>query len=343
MKDRRNNMEIMDVLSSIRRLVSEDRKAAAAPVAPAEAAEAAPREEPPLRRPPEHRFVLTEALRVSEDVEIEESLPEDPAVVGAGDDVASLEDTIAELEAAVAGLSAGFEPDAGELHENMAAEPASDWVAEDIIRRRPEMAQVLDRDDLRADDEHIVGPAAGASVAAGLEAAMSAQPRTARLTPTAPTIPAGEADLDDVPAIGESGGGRLHFSSSAARRPLSLRADPSDADEAPVTTEAAAFPNDRPTEAPEAVFEAHSTDADEGVAVAADMVDEGGPSGQDASDLFNPLADTDLDMDVLRDLVSEIVRDELRGALGDKITRNLRTMIRREIERALEAQGLKRS
>lgn len=47
-----------------------------------------------------------------------------------------------------------------------------------------------------------------------------------------------------------------------------------------------------------------------------------------------------LDEEALRDLVSEIVRAELQGALGERITRNVRKLVRREIHRALTAQEL---
>jgi hypothetical protein len=45
--------------------------------------------------------------------------------------------------------------------------------------------------------------------------------------------------------------------------------------------------------------------------------------------------DAVIDEDMLRDLVSEIVRQELQGALGERITRNVRKLVRREIQRAL--------
>ena len=47
-----------------------------------------------------------------------------------------------------------------------------------------------------------------------------------------------------------------------------------------------------------------------------------------------------LDEEMLRDLVSEIVRQELQGAPGERITRNVRKLVRREIHRALTAQEL---
>lgn len=37
----------------------------------------------------------------------------------------------------------------------------------------------------------------------------------------------------------------------------------------------------------------------------------------------------------LRALVAEIVREELRGPLGERMTRNLRKLVRREVSRAL--------
>ncbi len=45
-----------------------------------------------------------------------------------------------------------------------------------------------------------------------------------------------------------------------------------------------------------------------------------------------------IDEDTLRGLVSEIVRQELQGALGERITRNVRKLVRREIHRVLMSQ-----
>ncbi len=51
-------------------------------------------------------------------------------------------------------------------------------------------------------------------------------------------------------------------------------------------------------------------------------------------------ADAFLDEDMLRELVSQIVRQELQGALGERITRNVRKLVRREIHRAMTTQEL---
>ncbi len=42
----------------------------------------------------------------------------------------------------------------------------------------------------------------------------------------------------------------------------------------------------------------------------------------------------------LRELVAQIVREELQGALGERITKNLRKMVRREITRAIAAADI---
>lgn len=48
--------------------------------------------------------------------------------------------------------------------------------------------------------------------------------------------------------------------------------------------------------------------------------------------------ETLIDEDALREMVADIVRQELQGALGERITRNVRKLVRREIHRALMAQ-----
>ena len=39
--------------------------------------------------------------------------------------------------------------------------------------------------------------------------------------------------------------------------------------------------------------------------------------------------------DAMREMIRSIIREELQGDLGDRITRNVRKMVRREISRAL--------
>jgi hypothetical protein len=62
---------------------------------------------------------------------------------------------------------------------------------------------------------------------------------------------------------------------------------------------------------------------------------------EDASDLDFLVGDDSLmDEESLRELVADIVREELQGALGERITRNVRKLVRREIHRALTTQQL---
>lgn len=77
--------------------------------------------------------------------------------------------------------------------------------------------------------------------------------------------------------------------------------------------------------------------------VVAATVEEVEPYEDDLYDERQDLAADDptlIDEEMLRDLVSEIVRQELQGALGERITRNVRKLVRREIHRALSAQDL---
>ncbi len=53
------------------------------------------------------------------------------------------------------------------------------------------------------------------------------------------------------------------------------------------------------------------------------------------SSLFDGLDDTIMDEAALRELVIEVIRQELQGALGERITRNVRKLVRAEIHRAL--------
>lgn len=64
-----------------------------------------------------------------------------------------------------------------------------------------------------------------------------------------------------------------------------------------------------------------------------------GPPADDSSgeDLLAESSVT-IDEDVLRDMVGDLVRQELQGALGERITRNVRKLVRREIQRVLVAK-----
>ncbi|SIT81941.1 hypothetical protein [Pontibaca methylaminivorans] len=48
----------------------------------------------------------------------------------------------------------------------------------------------------------------------------------------------------------------------------------------------------------------------------------------------------EIDPDALRPLVAEMLREELRGALGERITRTVRKLVQQEVHRILTARGL---
>ena len=75
--------------------------------------------------------------------------------------------------------------------------------------------------------------------------------------------------------------------------------------------------------------------ADDAPATAPQQDDTAYGAGTDAPDLL--AEDGVIDEEMLRELVAEIVRQELQGALGERITRNVRKLVRREIHRALSA------
>ncbi|MEM6848087.1 MAG: hypothetical protein AAF580_08435 [Pseudomonadota bacterium] len=66
---------------------------------------------------------------------------------------------------------------------------------------------------------------------------------------------------------------------------------------------------------------------------------ETSPAGEDAADGWYG-NDALIDEDALRLMVGDILRQELQGALGERITRNVRKLVRREIHRALVSKGL---
>ena len=46
-----------------------------------------------------------------------------------------------------------------------------------------------------------------------------------------------------------------------------------------------------------------------------------------------------VDEAALRQIVAQVIHQELRGALGERITHNLRKLVRREVARALSETG----
>ncbi len=76
--------------------------------------------------------------------------------------------------------------------------------------------------------------------------------------------------------------------------------------------------------------------------VAIPDVSIGEPEGSNAPEAedADTLPKTAIDEAALEEMVAALIRKELRGALGEKITKNIRKMVRREIHDAIHSAGL---
>lgn len=278
MSDPVTNVEIEDVLSSIRRLVAEGGRGKAEPSAPDPQEAAVP-----------DKFVLTPALRVASDnshraaqgkeaktdapaqgdegpLTLEDPIivPDEPSQPSAttaewtdrppfkAADRASLEETIAELEAAVTAQDQEWEPDGSEIQP----EPAFS------LTRFPPLDDVEDAQTLE---------------------------------PSSPLDTASQADTDDAEAHARY-------------------------DEPTMFAE---HEEEIPDEAP--LFLRHPTNKP-------DLLDDNLAAYM--SD------DAVIDETALREIISDVLREELQGPLGERITRNVRKLVRQEIQRVLSTQNL---
>ena len=280
MSDPMTNVEIEDVLSSIRRLVADG--SGHAPQPPV----SAPRQMPKLVLTPAQRIdapvaessddpvVLDDALRV--DDRADDAAEGD--VVDHASDRASLLATIAELEAAVRDQPDDWEPDGTGTDTDL------DW------------ARAGFRGDVDIEDaEELPLQTAPANASAWPRTLVEAARRYGGDDAAAPE-PEGDTIVEEEPAP------VLEFRHHRAEN--IARPDEDDVD----------F-ND-------------------------DLI--GGPElGDDPEDMLDSyLAGAPLiDEDQLREMVRDIVRQELQGKLGERITRNVRKLVRREIHRALTTQS----
>jgi hypothetical protein len=333
--------EIEDVLASIRRLVSES--GAAAPRSEAAAAPA--------------KLVLTPAQRVSDPDDpwapvpsasgsAEGATDEAPAKADDDDDPAwGLEDRLS---------------DWGEIEES-ADEAIADAMAEEGLERPARFEMPTEADDVSESEDafDMSGLAQLDGVIDGDEAGDVFEPETGDMN-----WPDGGADsaLRDLAAarFGQSAT-TVHpppdpsAEVDATRQPAEPLAEDTEADAEVIETTA----NADTTPQPEPVMTEIQTDdlgeedrAEPGFApifsrrMEAAGTDAGADEdiealGETPSPFTFP--DTDegiLDEETLREIVAEVVREELQGALGQRITRNVRKMVRREIRIALAAEDL---
>lgn len=323
MPDAVTNAEVEDVLSSIRRLVSEDRRT--------------PAEDKP--KASTDRLVLTPALRVAE-APRRESIDTDKVVADhsygedqRADDTAS--DADADADAVIGALMA-------ETHDEEDHADDSDTPAEAAIQEDGDnWDEAASSPDASDEDDHADPDDTAEDDAASVQDADLTDGRS--LDEVFRAVDAQEAEasvLRDVPE---------YRGPEASRSAQSLSAKIAVLEEVIARTDDQWEPDGAGrddyagTENPAMAWEDATDDADpeEAADAAPDATLFGGQTqrADTSAEMLN--ADEDiLDEDALRDLVSDIVRQELQGALGERITRNVRKLVRREIHRALAAQEL---
>lgn len=245
------------------------------------------------------------------------------------DDLASLETTIAELEAAVADIDEDFEADGGEDDSLVATDRAPLWLAPDAP-------------DAIAPGREPDAPPAADDADAGAAAAM--------VWRHAPSEDAGDGWAE--PPVAEAGAElsvsarRLHLATEAADAPeedaadLPGIADPHPAEDVPETSRSrifvrrAAVVDAEPDITPTPPV---STSVEPPESAGADT--DGVSSGSRPDGVADPAAERPaIDLETLRLLVAEVLRQELRGSLGERITQNVRKLVRREIHRVLDSR-----
>lgn len=357
MSDPVTNVEIEDVLSSIRRLISNGDRLSPS----AEPAAACPKE-------PANRLVLTPSLRVDESHGADRSgitPPEDephqimsePEQAAEHDidsndgsdgesardeaNVAAAEDD-AHGEAANSDALQKADEDLSAQDEQAQDEPAQDHGATepegDIWLDAAENTSEPDADETAQEEGSASKPAGQDETQTGTEvdasAADDSETKYAAADASLSDLEAQAAEFEAVVASrddqwepdGESGdeyaGGRV--------TPLSW-GDTQDRLDEPDEEELSADPDW--AEADDLASAQHEQSWAEGAMPIPPVEEWGDDSGLSLDDAI-------LDEDALRDMVSEIVRQELQGALGERITRNVRKLVRREIHRALTSQDM---
>ncbi|MAX73695.1 MAG: hypothetical protein CMH66_08510 [Nioella sp.] len=345
--------EIEDVLSSIRRLVSEHH--------PAEGTQAVPPADEGGDAAAPDKLVLTPALRVTD--------PEDPWVpitprgddpdpsrdegtdwaqelwgepveddhAGDGADPAdpvafddSLPLTDAEPEADVADMP---EPDDDAPPEDEATD----------ARTAPETAELAN--DM-AEDDAVDAPEDSPPISFIRRSSSLAEyePEEGAFSSPDEAPPFAARELAEARAAQMAVSGVLSAVISKGAREDEGEEDASAPDE--VETE----PQDAVTEeAPEEVAPEEASPEDPAPDLAADLEPEPEPEPRDRSEVEDlgegpfTFPDEDagfVDEETLREIVAEVVREELQGELGQRITRNVRKLVRREIRLALAADDL---
>lgn len=330
MSEPRTNIEVEDVLSSIRRLISQD---------------AAVRQSPVPHRSPSGgvqedddapMLVLTPAQRISAECEAGEDPAEEADALPCadlGDELTRLEATIAEMEAVVAESPVAFEPEQGDAFAPDGTEP---------LQELPETFDEARFEPVNAASEEAAVVFEHSQFETGEEAAMSDhEPEQAAVTDDGLpplvdadvvdelTAEADDPDLQDeawAHSVGDDWAEDLREEAEAAVESLAMGAV---SDELRHLTLEDAQETGNEHEPRMSSYDEMREDLALEEALDLDIASD----GMDGSAL-------PFDAEDLRDMVALMIREELQGTLGERITRNVRKLVRREIQRALLSRDM---
>ncbi|MEJ2036082.1 MAG: hypothetical protein P8X69_08495 [Maritimibacter sp.] len=308
MSDPVSATEIEDVLTSIRRLVLEN-------------ANAQPRPDVDLPA----KLVLTPAFRIDEADQETAAKPDHNVVT---------------LSPKMRSDDSAPKPDVSENAEQdveVAAEMTQSGAAAPDQNHKPDSLELRIAELEAAVDECIVDFEPDGSETPDIPERMIMRPEGA-VADAAP-----DSAVDEVSDAGEEHRSLLH-ALAKAREAVSAAKESHDREKAAWVSASA-----------DAVQVSDAAEADDDVAEA-ELSDEGSEEFDDATDWedvgpsvgsghlhfqSHPGSDEDvLDEDTLREMVSQMLREELQGEIGERITHNVRRMVRREIARALSLQGV---
>lgn len=287
-------VEIEDVLSSIRRLVSEELR--------------------PLKRPAreavarDDKLMLTPALRVVAGPEAE-TPPDHGAIIGRVADALAAEASFEAETGDPEPMSVAM-PQTWEAEEEAAmvidavAEEAADDVARDEVARLETFVFHSRQAAVHPADEDAQDPGLDGEI-------LDPQPSDASLSE-----PAWAQDDMQDDRFGDAAPQADHGAAPSDPQPEPALGPPED----PVWADAA---------------EAEVMATLSSGSTARDQSEPARPAPTD--DLDTALFSDDMQFDeaVLRDLVRDLIREELQGSLGERITRNVRKLVRAEVARAL--------
>lgn len=347
MSEAMSKVEIEDVLSSIRRLVSEDSKTSIVRGGPA-------LDRRDMTLGPE-RLLLTPALRVitedqppelsdefdvdlSADVLTDLSPETDPSPVAdlAPANTADPAAPPAPIGALVAGLGAAVDAQAEQWESETGDEPPP----------LPEGVAALEDAEWEGDDGPIL--------------TFAAYPRVQLTNPILPVRPAPlavsgpiaarEAPVAPVP-VAPVPAAPAPVAESAAQDilsdPWTALAQPEIIEESPAETDADFAPDDVAGWAQDGEDEAQDTLRHDTATIEPDLAWADAAEAEAVQELAGQITDRldpaeaeAMGEEALRDMVREMIVEELQGALGQRITRNIRKLVRAEIARAMATEHL---